>query len=98
MYEPASITAYWGKRPRSVATRIVQLLSVAGGFLSRVAWDVINKKVKEVILLCPDRPSTLLACIIDVVVAVGGLKFFPLPFLVIMLIKLGPFCPYKLNL
>ncbi|XP_058724331.1 uncharacterized protein LOC131595847 [Vicia villosa] len=47
VYEPASITAYWGKRPRSVATRIVQLLSVAGGFLSRVAWDVINKKVKE---------------------------------------------------
>jgi aarF domain-containing kinase len=47
VYDPVSITAYWGKRPRSVATRIVQLLSVAGGFLSRVAWDVINKKVKE---------------------------------------------------
>jgi aarF domain-containing kinase len=55
VYDPVSITAYWGKRPRSVATRIVQLLSVAGGFLSRVAWDVINKKVKEVILLCQDR-------------------------------------------
>lgn len=49
VYEPASITAYWGKRPRAVATRIVQLLSVAGGFLSRVAWDVVNNKVKEVI-------------------------------------------------
>lgn len=48
VYEPASISAYWGKRPRAVATRIVQLLSVAGGFLSRLAWDVINKKVKEV--------------------------------------------------
>ncbi|KAG5560570.1 hypothetical protein RHGRI_003780 [Rhododendron griersonianum] len=47
VYEPASISAYWGKRPRAVATRIVQLLSVAGGFLSRLAWDVINKKVKE---------------------------------------------------
>ncbi|PSR98449.1 UbiB domain protein [Actinidia chinensis var. chinensis] len=47
VYEPASISAYWGKRPRAVATRIVQLLSVAGGFLSRIAWDVINKKVKE---------------------------------------------------
>ncbi|TKY53600.1 kinase protein [Spatholobus suberectus] len=46
-YDPASISAYWGKRPRAVATRIVQLLSVAGGFLSRIAWDVINKKVKE---------------------------------------------------
>ncbi|PON63771.1 Protein kinase [Parasponia andersonii] len=47
IYDPASISAYWGKRPRAVATRIVQLLSVAGGFLSRLALDVINKKVKE---------------------------------------------------
>nr|GMD85491.1 putative unusual protein kinase [Ipomoea batatas]GME03493.1 putative unusual protein kinase [Ipomoea batatas] len=47
VYEPASIAAYWGKRPNAVATRIVQLLSVAGGFLSRIASDVINKKVKE---------------------------------------------------
>lgn len=47
VYEPSSISAYWGKRPRAVATRAVQLLSVAGGFLSRLAWDVINKKVKE---------------------------------------------------
>ncbi|KAK7355361.1 hypothetical protein VNO80_14616 [Phaseolus coccineus] len=47
VYDPASISAYWGKRPRAVATRIVQLLSVAGGFLSRIALDVINKKVKE---------------------------------------------------
>ncbi|KAK7344656.1 hypothetical protein VNO77_14539 [Canavalia gladiata] len=47
VYDPASISTYWGKRPRAVATRIVQLLSVAGGFLSRIAWDVINKKVKE---------------------------------------------------
>lgn len=48
VYDPDSISAYWGKRPRAVATRIVQLLSVAGGFLSRLAWDVIKKKVKEV--------------------------------------------------
>ncbi|CDO99419.1 unnamed protein product [Coffea canephora] len=47
VYDPASIAAYWGKRPRAVATRMVQLLSVAGGFLSRIAWDIINKKVKE---------------------------------------------------
>ncbi|KAK8560773.1 hypothetical protein V6N13_026209 [Hibiscus sabdariffa] len=47
VYDPASISAYWGKRPRAVATRIIQLLSVAGGFLSRLAMDVINKKVKE---------------------------------------------------
>lgn len=47
VYDPASIAAYWGRRPRAVATRIVQLLSVAGGFLSHLAWDLINKKVKE---------------------------------------------------
>ncbi|KAF5464954.1 hypothetical protein F2P56_014991 [Juglans regia] len=47
VYDPASISAYWGKRPRAVATRIVQLMSVTGGFLSRLALDVINKKVKE---------------------------------------------------
>ncbi|KAL6517086.1 hypothetical protein OROHE_017792 [Orobanche hederae] len=47
VYDPDSIAAYWGKRPRAVATRIVQLLSVAGGFLSRLIWDLINKKIKE---------------------------------------------------
>ncbi|KAL0742705.1 hypothetical protein Bca4012_084218 [Brassica carinata] len=47
VYDPATISAYWGKRPRAVASRVVQLLSVAGGFLSRLAGDVINKKVKE---------------------------------------------------
>ncbi|KAL9237822.1 hypothetical protein vseg_012325 [Gypsophila vaccaria] len=47
VYDPAIISAYWGKRPRAVATRIIQLLSVAGGFLSHLLWDVINKKVKE---------------------------------------------------
>ena len=49
-YDPDSISAYWGKRPQAVATRIVQLLSVAGGFLSHIVWDIINKKVKEVCL------------------------------------------------
>ncbi|CAH2052855.1 unnamed protein product, partial [Thlaspi arvense] len=47
VYDPATISAYWGKRPRAVASRVVQLLSVAGGFLSRLAGDIINKKVKE---------------------------------------------------
>ncbi|KAI4338221.1 hypothetical protein L6164_016565 [Bauhinia variegata] len=47
VYEPASISAYWGKRPRAVVTRIIQLLSIAGGFLSRLAMDVINNKVKK---------------------------------------------------
>ncbi|GFP92875.1 uncharacterized protein sll0005 [Phtheirospermum japonicum] len=47
VYDPDSIAAYWGKRPRAVATRIVQLMSVAGGFLSRLVWDLINNKIKE---------------------------------------------------
>ncbi|KAH9559914.1 hypothetical protein CY35_06G080200 [Sphagnum magellanicum] len=46
-YDPDTISAYWGKRPGSVLTRVAQLLSVAGGFLSHVGWDIINKKFKE---------------------------------------------------
>eukprot|EP00897_Mesotaenium_endlicherianum_P003763 jgi/Mesen1/3414/ME000192S02579 len=46
-YDPALIAAYWSRQPGSVATRIFQLLSVAGGFLSRIAGDIIFKKVKE---------------------------------------------------
>lgn len=49
VYDPASIASYWGRRPRAVATRVVQLMSVAGGFLSRLAWDLVNKKIKEVL-------------------------------------------------
>lgn len=48
VYDPETISAYWGKRPGSVATRIAQLMGVAGGFLSRIAWDIVTKKVKEV--------------------------------------------------
>ncbi|XP_072995694.1 uncharacterized protein [Typha latifolia] len=47
VYDPDTIASYWGKRPRAVATRIVQLLSVAGGFLSHLLSDLINKKIKE---------------------------------------------------
>lgn len=48
VYDPDTISSYWGRRPRAVVTRIVQLLSVAGGFLSNLTWDLINKKIKEV--------------------------------------------------
>lgn len=48
VYDPDIIASYWRKRPRAVATRIVQLLSVAGGFLSHLIWDLVNKKIKEV--------------------------------------------------
>ena len=47
VYDPATISAYWGRRPKAVAQRIVQLLGVAGGFLGGVALDVILKRVKE---------------------------------------------------
>lgn len=47
VYDPDIISAHWGRRPRAVATRIVQLLSVAGGFLSHIISDLINKKIKE---------------------------------------------------
>ncbi|KAL3620061.1 hypothetical protein CASFOL_034973 [Castilleja foliolosa] len=47
VYDPDSIAAYWGKRPRAIASRIVQLMSVAGGFLSRLVWDLINNKIRE---------------------------------------------------
>ena len=50
--DPDTISAYCGKRPRAVASRVIQLLSVAGGFLSRLAGDVINKKVQEVVNIC----------------------------------------------
>ncbi|KAL5208821.1 hypothetical protein ABZP36_033256 [Zizania latifolia] len=36
VYSPEIISAYWGKRPTAVATRVVQLLSVAGGFISHL--------------------------------------------------------------
>lgn len=47
VYNPDTIASYWGRRPGAVAQRIVQLLAVAGGFLSGVASDLIMKKVKE---------------------------------------------------
>lgn len=47
VYDPDIISLYWGKRPRAVATRIIQLMSVAGGFLSNLALDLINGKIKE---------------------------------------------------
>ena len=33
------IARYWERRPAAVAQRIVQLLSIAGGFLSKILWD-----------------------------------------------------------
>ncbi|XP_024533437.1 uncharacterized protein LOC9641772 [Selaginella moellendorffii] len=47
VYSPQAISAYWGKRPAAVFTRIFQLLGVAGGFLSHLAGDIVSKKLKE---------------------------------------------------
>jgi hypothetical protein len=35
------------RRPVSIITRIVQLLGIAGGFLSKLAWDAANGRLKE---------------------------------------------------
>lgn len=70
VYDPDIIASYWGKRSRAVATRVVQLLSVAGGFLSHLALDLITKKIKEVYLqpqaisfFNKKTPSTICCCI-----------------------------------
>lgn len=47
VYDPDSISVYWGRRPLAVAQRMAQLLSVTGGFLSSVAGDFILKRSKE---------------------------------------------------
>ena len=47
VYEPSLIAEYWGRRPVAVFTRIVQLLSIAGGFLSGVGMDFLTGKSKE---------------------------------------------------
>ncbi|XP_064961597.1 uncharacterized protein LOC135610699 isoform X2 [Musa acuminata AAA Group] len=61
VYDPDIIASYWGKRPRDVSTRIIQLLSVAGGFLSHLAWDLINKKIAEV----PSFPDDVAMALIE---------------------------------
>lgn len=35
------------RRPVSIITRILQLLGIAGGFLSKLAWDAANGRLKE---------------------------------------------------
>jgi aarF domain-containing kinase len=47
VYEPNLIAEYWGRRPVAVFTRIIQLLSIAGGFLGGVGIDLLTGKSKE---------------------------------------------------
>jgi aarF domain-containing kinase len=46
-YEPSLIADYWGRRPVAVFSRILQLLSIAGGFLGGVGMDYLTGKSKE---------------------------------------------------
>ena len=46
-YDPELIGEYWGRRPVAVFSRIVQLLSIAGGFLGGVGMDYLTGKSKE---------------------------------------------------
>ena len=41
-YEPARIAEFWSRRPVAVLTRVAQLLSIGGGFLTGVLWDLAN--------------------------------------------------------
>ncbi|BDA45558.1 Uncharacterized protein sll0005 [Coccomyxa sp. Obi] len=47
VYDPVKIADFWSTRPVAVATRIVQLLRIAGGFLSGFLWDLANGKLAE---------------------------------------------------
>jgi aarF domain-containing kinase len=46
-YDPAVIADFWGRRPVAVFSRIVQLLSIAGGFLGGIGMDILTGKVDE---------------------------------------------------
>lgn len=47
VYDPERIAEFWARRPVAVATRIGQLLSIAGGFLSGFLWDLANGRLAE---------------------------------------------------
>ena len=46
-YDPELIAQYWSKRPAATAQRVVQLLGIAGGFISGVVSDIALKKTEE---------------------------------------------------
>jgi len=47
VYSPSQIAAYWGVRPVSVIKRILQLLRVSSGFLSRLLVDFVRDDLKR---------------------------------------------------
>lgn len=46
-YDPDIIADYWGRRPVAVATRVVQLLGIAGGFLGGLALDFMQNRIEQ---------------------------------------------------
>lgn len=46
-YDPDIIADYWGRRPVAVATRVVQLLGIAGGFLGGLALDFLQNRTEQ---------------------------------------------------
>lgn len=46
-YDPELIAQYWSKRPAATTQRVVQLLGIAGGFISGVISDIALKKTEE---------------------------------------------------
>ena len=42
VYDPDKIAQFWARRPVAVVTRVAQLLSIGGGFLSGLLWDLAN--------------------------------------------------------
>ncbi len=42
VYDPDKIAEFWARRPVAVATRVAQLLSIGGGFITGLLWDLAN--------------------------------------------------------
>ena len=53
MYEPERIAQFWARRPVAVATRVAQLLSIGGGFISSLLWDLANGSFARNEVCCP---------------------------------------------
>ena len=46
-YDPEPIAVYWRRRPAAVAQRIVQLLSIAGGFITGIVSDIVRGETEK---------------------------------------------------
>ena len=46
-YDPELIAVYWRRRPAAVAQRILQLLSIAGGFITGIVSDIVRGETEK---------------------------------------------------